>query len=151
MARVGIVFGLLLCGVTFVGLVGTSAKIPTQFVPMMFGIPILFCGVVALNPHRRKVAMQAACGLATLGAVGGILWLIVRLAKLAGGQDVDRYALTVIGVMLFCCAIFSIVCFLWFSGLRKKASGQDSDPKVNLHRPLVDEVASHDVTTRESA
>ena len=70
MARVGIVFGLLLCGLTVVGMVGTTVKSPMQFIPMMLGVPILFSGVVALNPHRRKHAMHAASAVAILGAVG---------------------------------------------------------------------------------
>ncbi|MGI9471296.1 MAG: hypothetical protein ACR2NZ_07195 [Rubripirellula sp.] len=153
MARVGIVFGLLLCSVTFAGLVGTSAKIPTQFVPMMFGIPILFCGVVALNPHRRKASLQAATGIAMLGAVGGIAWSVFRLAGLVGGQEVDRYALAVIGGMSLICTVFVLVCLRWFSRLRKKNAGlgPDETHQVNLHRPMMDETTSRDVATRESA
>jgi hypothetical protein len=74
MARAGIVFGLILCGITIAGLVASSTKAPTQFYPMMLGIPILFLGVVALNPHRRRFAMMVASLIAILGGVLGILW-----------------------------------------------------------------------------
>ena len=49
MARTGIIFGLILCGITFAGLVGIPVKTPTQFYAMMLGIPILICGVVILG------------------------------------------------------------------------------------------------------
>ena len=65
MARVGIIFGLLLCGLTIAGLVGTTVKSTILFIPMMIGIPTLFCGVVALNPHRRKHAMRVSATIAS--------------------------------------------------------------------------------------
>ena len=154
MARAGIVFGLLLCGVTYAGLVGISAKIPTQFVPMMFGIPMLFCGVVALNPHRRRMSMQVALSIGMLGCVGGILWLSYQMIALASGQDVNRDALVVIGVMSLLCTTFDMLCLRWFSKMRRKNGGMETakNKNVKLLRTVSDESSSnHNVTARESA
>ena len=70
MARFGIVSGLLLCFNTAYALFSSLNKEPLLFIPMMLGIPILFFGVVALNPHRRRQA------LATAALVGGAGCLI---------------------------------------------------------------------------
>lgn len=110
MARVGIVFGLLLCGLTYAAMVWDPQKIPAQFIPMMFGIPLLFCGVVALNPHRRKVSMQVAAGVAGLGGVFGAFWCVTRCLRLATGNLVNVHGLTVLSIMSLLCIVFV---FLW--------------------------------------
>lgn len=124
MARVGIVFGLLLCGLTYAAMVWDPEKIPAQFIPMMFGIPLLFCGVVALNPHRRKASMQVATTVAGLGAGGGMLWCMTRGVRLATGKQVSMHGMTVIGIMSLLCVVFVA---LWLSGLfqmrRRQAAG----------------------------
>lgn len=108
MARVAIIFGLLLCGLTVAALVVIPAKRPAQFVPMMIGIPVLFCGVVSLNPHRRRHAMLAAAGLALLGAiVGGFRAAYVWMTLIDG--DFNRIAMNVIGSMALACAIFVVI------------------------------------------
>ena len=60
MARLGIFFGLILVGISLAAMLQTPQKAPSQFYSMMFGIPTFFCGIVALNPHRRKQAMTVA-------------------------------------------------------------------------------------------
>lgn len=69
MARVTIIIGLLLCGLSAVAMVGTPLKMPALFIPMMFGIPVLFCGVVGLNPHRRRVAVAIAATIMSIAVV----------------------------------------------------------------------------------
>ncbi len=69
MARTAIVFGLLLCVLSLFGMVAAMTKSPFQFVPLMFGIPVLFCGVVGLNPHRRRSCRTIAAGVMSLGLI----------------------------------------------------------------------------------
>ncbi|QDT11496.1 hypothetical protein [Planctomycetes bacterium K23_9] len=93
MARVGIIFGLLLCGLTLVALLCTTHKMPSLFVPMMFGIPILFCGIVGLNPHRRKYAMFNAVAVGTVGFMVGA-GLVVRAGmSVVDDADIRRYVI----------------------------------------------------------
>ena len=120
MARVGIVFGLLLCGLTYAAMVWDSQKIPAQFIPMMFGIPLLFCGVVALNPHRRKASMQVAASVAVLGGGAGLLWCLTRCLSLATGLQVNRHGLTVIAIMSLLCAVFVILWVRSFFYMRRR-------------------------------
>ena len=121
MARVGIVFGLLLCGLTYAAMVWDADKIPAQFIPMMFGIPLLFCGVVALNPHRRKISMQVAASVAGLGGVFGSLWCVTRFIRLASGKLVGMHGLTVIMLMSILCLVFVVLwCRSYFQTRRRQ-------------------------------
>lgn len=117
MARVGIVFGLILCGLTFAGLVGTELKMPTQFYPMMLGIPVLFCGVVALNPHRRKNAMHITATLALVGTLAGIFGSIQWLVR--SGVE-DRYPLLLTASMAIVCLCLFAMCIASFRWSRKR-------------------------------
>jgi hypothetical protein len=95
MARVGIVFGLLLCALTVVALLYTTAKMPSLFVPMMIGIPILFCSIVGLNPHRRKNAMLNAAAVGALGLVVGSTLAIRAGMSLTEQAEIKQYVVRV--------------------------------------------------------
>ena len=103
MARLSIVFGLLLCCLTVFGLVNSLSKNPMQFFPLMLGIPMLFCGVVALNPHRRRQSMAAAAAVSLLGATMGLGRLIHWGYRWIDGNTVNSLALILaIGVFAIC-------------------------------------------------
>lgn len=109
MARTGIIFGLLLCGLTCAALILSTVKSPSQFIPMMIGIPTLFCSVVALNPHRRKQAMRAAASLALLGALVGGIRSLALLSDSIRDQDLPRYLASVNTTLcLLSCAFLAI-------------------------------------------
>ncbi len=135
MARAGIIFGLLLCGLTAAGLIATDAKSPTKFLPMMLGIPILFCGVVALNPHRRKAAMQSASGIAALGALAGFCWVAYASLQAAGAPATQRYAIFVVGAMSCLCSVFVVLALISFSQARRKQAAGPKGSAIDLHRP----------------
>ncbi len=124
MARVGIVFGLLLCGSTYAAMVWDPDKIPEQFIPMMFGIPLLFCGVVALNPHRRKISMQVAASVTGLVGVSGVLWCVTRGLRLATGKLVNVHGLTIIAVMSLLCLVFVVVWGRLFFQMRRRQAAR---------------------------
>ncbi len=124
MARVGIVFGLLLCGLTYAAMVWDPEKIPAQFIPMMFGIPLLFCGVVALNPHRRKISMQVEASVAGLGGGVGSIWCVTRCLRLATGKPVNMHGLTVIAVMSLLCLVFVVVWARLFFQMRRRQAAR---------------------------
>ena len=58
-----------------------TAKAPSQFYSMMFGIPTFFCGIVALNPHRRKQAMTVATLLCLAAILSGLTWIMIHFSK----------------------------------------------------------------------
>lgn len=153
-ARVGIVVGLLLCGLTFVAMVGTPVKSPTLFIPMMLGIPVLFCGVVALNPHRRKHAMHAAAAIGLLGAAAGAVRAMYCLFELAGGSEIDRYGLKIIVGMSVICTIFVVICVVSFVQMRRRKTTADEERSVssiNMPETIVEDDRNPDAESRESA
>ena len=98
-ARVAIVVGLILCGLSMAAMVFAPTKGTTQFIPMMAGIPILFSGVVGLNPHRRRVSMLASLvvsGLAVTYAVARFLQLIGHHEPLAQIDERVVFAMAIV-------------------------------------------------------
>ncbi len=108
MERVAIVFGLILCGLTVFGLLVSPLKPPAVFVPLLFGIPALLCGVVSLNPHRRRVGMGLAAGIGGLGAIVGGLKASFLLFGFLSGDGVNRLAFGIVLAMVVACAAFVI-------------------------------------------
>ena len=154
MARVGIVFGMLLCGLTYAAMVWDPHKIPAQFIPMMFGIPLLFCGVVALNPHRRKASMHTAAGVTGVVGVGGTVWCITRFLKLVTGGAVNIHGLAVLSIMSLLCVIFVLVCLRSFVKMRREQSGgphEDAAVDAGLHQASFDASTNRDVSTHGKA
>lgn len=82
MARATIAFGLGLCIATVAILLGLQQqRLSEAFIPMIFGIPVFICGVISLNPHRRRTWLRFATVLAWLGSFGGVLHLIGVLLR----------------------------------------------------------------------
>ncbi|TWU48321.1 hypothetical protein [Rubripirellula reticaptiva] len=112
MARVGIVFGLLLCGLSALGMSATVVKDPVQFLPLMLGIPILFGGVVALNPHRRRIAMQSATAIGLVGILIGSAQAANLGFQWSDGETVSDISWKLIATMTWLCATFVIICLI---------------------------------------
>ncbi|MEM0926498.1 MAG: hypothetical protein AAGJ83_10710, partial [Planctomycetota bacterium] len=108
MARFGIVSGLLLCIDTALALFGSLSKPPVLFIPMMCGIPILFFGVVALNPHRRRQALGTAAIVGVVGSLVGFGHLVhfFRLWRQQG--IIDLHYTRIVSMMVAICIVFSV-------------------------------------------
>ncbi|TWU16394.1 hypothetical protein [Allorhodopirellula heiligendammensis] len=113
MARIGIVFGLVLFGLTIAALSATTQKSYTQFLPMMFGIPLLFFGVVALNPHRRGDSVFAALILALVGMVIATVRTIVLAVSWVRGGDINSLSFQLVASMSVVCCVFVVIAGLW--------------------------------------
>jgi len=113
MARLGIVFGLLLCGLTIAGMSATTEKNYTQFVPMMFGIPMLFLGVVSLNPHRRRESVFFALILSLVAVSMGAGRLVVLGVQWVAGEYVNPISLRLVLVMTLLSLVFVVIAHLW--------------------------------------
>ena len=124
MARVSIVFGMLLCGLSAAGMISSITKDPVQFIPMMFGIPVLFCGVVSLNPHRRRFAMRSAAVLTAFGGLVGIVLIVSRMMSQVPDHAVSpRVAFVLMGSMLAICWTQAVLqAIMEFQGRRAQAS-----------------------------
>lgn len=127
MDRFAIVLGLLLCGLTIAGLFASPVKAPLQFIPMMFGIPTLFCGVVSLNPHRRRYAMFQAALLVGFGAIIAMINIAALTVRLVSGGPVNRITFSVVVAMAALCIVFVLTSLFLFQRGRSRKSREDGD------------------------
>ncbi|PHQ36362.1 hypothetical protein [Rhodopirellula bahusiensis] len=139
MARIGIFFGLVLCGLTVMALSVTTEKSFTQFVPMMFGIPLLFLGVVGLNPHRRMSATVVALTLGLLGFVCGAVRFIVLMVDRAAGGVINPLSFRLVVAMTIVCLIFALTAMVWVRKRRERLSR-----RINLDRSKAEVVSTTD-------
>jgi len=128
MARLGIIFGLILFGISIFAMLQTPQKTPSQFYSMMFGIPIFFCGLVALNPHRRRHAMLIACMVAMFGVGGGLVWIALNIANVPDSIGTNTVStLPPMVAMTATCSLF-IGCYLvGLSSIKKRQRLQSTD------------------------
>lgn len=107
MAKVTIVFAILLIALGCVGYYGTGGAHPTALIPTWFGLALGVCGFLAISPSegRRKLFMHINV---TLGIVGLLfsLWAALHgygLARSLGEDpDIKQLAakLTMAGLLL---------------------------------------------------
>lgn len=112
MARTAIVFGLLLCGLTLYGLIAATTKSPFQFVPLMFGIPVMFCGLVGLNPHRQRVTGMIASVIMTFGMFSGLCATIRCVMHWSEHQPLRPVIFAMGSLMTVVCLVFLVVSVL---------------------------------------
>lgn len=85
MPKLAIVFGILIALISPVsmGVAGHFAK--TALIPAGFGIALILCGLLAMNPKMRMHAMHAA---ALVGLVGALAGFGRSLPKLLGSESI---------------------------------------------------------------
>jgi hypothetical protein len=72
MAKVTIVFAVLLIALGLTGYLGTGSQHPTALIPTWFGVALGFFGVLAISPieSRRKLFMHVNVTIGLLGFLG---------------------------------------------------------------------------------
>ncbi len=119
MARLTIVYGLLLIVLGIGSYFGTGQESKTALIPALFGVPILLSGVVALRDHLRKHAMHAAAALALLGFIGSAPGLVKVFALLGGGEVARPNAVIAQAVMALLSLVFLVLCVRSFINARR--------------------------------
>ncbi len=119
LARLAIVFGILLIGVGVVGYtMGGDHKSPTALIPAYEGILLAVCGITVLaKPSARKHAMHAAATLGLLGVLAAGGRLISTLVK---GKVPPTLTLTSLSLMLALSAAFVVLCVASFVAARRR-------------------------------
>ncbi len=127
MAQLTITIGAILIAIGPVGfgLSGTGSM--TAFIPSIFGVLILACGLTALNMKNRKHAMHAALALALLAVLGSAGRAIPGWLALARGEEgASPLALTMLTLTIGLCLtliVFGVKSFI-DARRQRQASGE---------------------------
>lgn len=119
MAGVTIAFGVALSVLGVAGYFGTGRTSATALIPLVFGIMLVVCGVLARQAERRKHAMHAAAVLALIGLLGPLRVLPQMVALMRGGEVVHRAAVIDQMVMAVLCATLLVLCIRSFVMARR--------------------------------
>ena len=127
MAKITIVFGILLIILGLVGFFGTGSAHPTALIPTWFGLALGIGGFLAISPSesRRKLFMHinVTVGLLGLiGAAGSALHAYGHARSL--GMDPDYKALTAQLVMVGLLLVHVNLCVRSFIEARRKRQEQ---------------------------
>jgi hypothetical protein len=73
MAKVTVIFAILLMALGLAGYLGTGSIHPTALIPAWFGLALGVCGFLAISPSesRRKLFMHINVTIGLLGFLGG--------------------------------------------------------------------------------
>jgi hypothetical protein len=83
MAKVTLVFAVLLAALGVAGYLGSGAHYPTALIPMYFGVALGVFGILAINPNegRRKLFMHINVTIGLIGFIGGLVEAILGVHK----------------------------------------------------------------------
>lgn len=122
MAKLSIVFGLILIVIGLVSYFGISNESVTALIPAFLGLPVLILGFLALNEKYLKHSMHAVAVLMLLGFAGTVSGLI-KFFRMISGEAFDRpSAITIQAIMAVLCLIFLIFAIKSFIDARRKRS-----------------------------
>ena len=122
MAKVSIVFGIILIILGLVSYFGISSESITALIPAFLGVPVLVLGIIALSEKYLKHSMHAAAVLMLLGFGGTVGGLIKFLRMLAGESFERQSAITVQAIMAILCLVFLVLAIKSFIDARRGKS-----------------------------
>jgi len=122
LAKVTVVFAILLIALGLLGYFGTGAQHATALIPTWFGAALGMCGLLAMSPDegRRKLFMHINVTLGLLGFIAvGIESIRGYIAANHAGKQPDMIALasklTMTGLLL----VYVILCVRSFIAARR--------------------------------
>jgi hypothetical protein len=122
MAKLTIVFGILLTIVGLVGFYGTGAIHHTALIPAWFGLALGIGGFLAISPSegRRKLFMHINVTIGTIGCIGGFVEALRGYgAARSAGVDPDMKALAAKLAMAILLLIYVNLCVRSFIQARR--------------------------------
>lgn len=115
MAPVAIVFGIALSALGGWLYYITEMASLTALIPAFFGLPLIVCGVLALNENRRKHAMHAAAVIGLLGFLAPLGRLIPTMIR--GTFELNTATQGMLAMMALC-LVFVVLCVKSFIDAR---------------------------------
>jgi hypothetical protein len=122
MAKVTLVFAVLLAALGLIGFYGTGAAHHTALIPLWWGIALGICGFLAISPSesRRKIFMHIAVTIGLLGFIGAVVAAIQGYgAARSAGIEPDHIALIAKLIMAGILLIYVNLCVRSFIAARR--------------------------------
>lgn len=120
MAKIAMVFGVLLIVLGGAYFVATGSAHPTSLIPAWFGIVLVICGALANTEDAKKRMLWMHIAV-TVGLIGFLFPAIrggMAFAHAAGLTAVQRTAATEELIMAVICAVFTGLCVRSFIAAR---------------------------------
>ena len=122
MAKVTLVFAVLLVGLGLAGYLGTGSLHPTALIPAWFGLALGIFGFLAISPseRRRKLFMHINVTIALLGFLGAAAEAIRGYVHAqSAGMPPDEVALASKATMAGLLLVYVILCVRSFIAARR--------------------------------
>ena len=122
MAKVTIVFGVLLIALGLIGFFGTGSIHYTALIPAWFGLALGVGGILAISPSegRRKLFMHINVTIGLLGLIGSAAEALRGYASArANGLEPDQIALAAKLIMAGLLLIYVYLCVRSFITARR--------------------------------
>ena len=122
MAKITIIFGVLLIALGLAGYFGTGSAHPTALIPTWFGLALGIGGALAISPSetRRKIFMHINVTIGALGCIGAFIEAVRGYgAQRSAGLNPDYIALAsklAMGALLL---VYVILCVQSFVDARR--------------------------------
>lgn len=122
MAKVTLVFAVLLAILGLVSYFGTGSQYPTALIPLWFGLALGLFGFLAISPNesRRKLFMHINVTIGLIGLIGSA-WRALSSYGAARSQGVapNHIALAAQGAMAGLMLIYVLACVKSFVDARR--------------------------------
>ncbi|MGB0065882.1 MAG: hypothetical protein WBP85_15670 [Terracidiphilus sp.] len=122
MAKVTIIFGVLLIVLGLIGYIGTGSAHPTALIPTWWGLALGVGGLLAISPSesRRKIFMHINVTVGALGCIGAFVEALRGYgAARSAGLDPDMKALAAKLAMAIMLLIYVNLCVRSFIAARR--------------------------------
>jgi len=120
MAKVTLVFAVLLIALGLSGYYGTGSAHPTALIPAWIGVALGFGGLLAISPSekRRKLFMHINVGIGLLGFLGGAVEVVRSYVHGTFLEQSDLVAMASKLAMTTLLLIYVYICGRSFSAAR---------------------------------
>ena len=123
MPRTSIIFGVLLIAVSFSAYFLSDGRSLTSFIPAVFGLVLLVCGVIAQKGEKaRKHALHVAALFSFVGMLAAGTRLPKSIAKYTETEGASLIAVLGQGSMAILCLLFFAICLRSFIVARMNRS-----------------------------
>jgi hypothetical protein len=125
MAKVTLVFAVLLIALGLAGFLGTGSQHPTALIPTWFGVALGIFGFLAISPNekRRKLFMHVNVTIGLIGFLGAAIKGITGYGHARSlGLEPDRIALASQGAMAALLLIYVLMCVRSFIEARRSGA-----------------------------